>query len=366
MNSVAELKVRLQSLGVRLPQVEKGRRGGAGPAAGKSLIFGNTVANVPTRGWFTEGTPFDIVQNEDGFWIHENGKEITRVEFPKTPEFYSKETSDGISMRKVALLHGASCLASTVCQHCIYYGTPHACTFCGIGLSLELGDTIGEKSPAQLAEVAAAAKEEGIADHVTLTSGTLAEKNKGIERQLKAAKAIKESSGLPVHVQMEPLKDLSIIEEMPSWGVDTVGIHIESLDDKVLKRHAPIKAKLGFQDFMRNWEKALEVLGSNQVDTFIIAGLGEDLKVTSERMREITELGVYPFVVPLRPIPGTPLERERPPSVEHMLELLTKSAEIVRDSGLEWKKSKAGCIRCRACSALPDVVDGIDITTKKD
>jgi len=359
MNSVAELKIRLQSLGVRLPQIEKGRRGGAGPAAGKSLIFGNTVANVPTWGWFTEGTPFHIAKEGDDFWIFEGDQKIIKVRFPKTPDFYSKNTTDGVSMKKVALLHGVSCLASTVCQRCIYYGTPKACSFCGIGLSLKLGDTIEEKTPQQLAEVAAAAKEEGAVNHVTLTSGTLRGKNKGVERQLMAAKAIKEAAGLPVHVQMEPLSDMSIIEEMPSWGVDTLGIHIESLDDKILEKHTPIKARLGFDSFMRNWEKALDVLGKNQVDTFIIAGLGEDINKTLDRIKIIAELGVYPFIVPLRPIPGTPLEKERPPSKGHMLALLESAAEIVRDAGLDWKKSKAGCLRCRACSPLPDVVDGL-------
>jgi len=357
MNSIAELKIRLQSLGVKLPQMEKGRRGGAGPAAGKSLIFGNTVANVPTQSWFTKDSPFSIVQEGEYFWILENGKKVTKVTFPKTPKFYSMSTSDGTPMKKIALLHGASCLASTVCQKCIYYGTKNACDFCGIGLSLEMGDTVEEKSPQQLSEVALKAKEEGAVNHVTLTSGTLRGKNKGLEKQLMAARAIKDLAGLPVHVQMEPLSDLSILDELPSWGVDTIGIHIESLDDQVLERHTPIKARLGFNNFMRNWEKALDVLGKNQVDTFIIAGLGEDVNLTLERIKTITDLGVYPFIVPLRPIPGTPLESYRPPPVAHMKELLERAAEIVRDSGLDWKKSKAGCLRCRACSALPDTVD---------
>ena len=63
---------------------------------------------------------------------------------------------------------------------------------------------------------------------------------------------------------------------------------------------------------------------------------------------------MYPFVVPLRPIPGSMLENEKPPAPERMHLLYEKVAEVLHDGGMSWRKSKAGCVRCRACSALPD------------
>ncbi|MHC1609327.1 MAG: MSMEG_0568 family radical SAM protein, partial [Candidatus Methanofastidiosia archaeon] len=61
MYKTPELKARLQSLGVSLPSMDKGRKGGAGPAAGKSLIFSGTVANVPTQSTFVSESPFSIL-----------------------------------------------------------------------------------------------------------------------------------------------------------------------------------------------------------------------------------------------------------------------------------------------------------------
>jgi len=354
MYKTPELKARLQSLGVSLPSMDKGRKGGAGPAAGKSLIFSGTVANVPTQSTFVSESPFSILFDDGKYWITEKGNKLVKVTFPKAPHFYEKQTSDGVPMKKIALLHGANCLASTVCQKCVYYGTKNACSFCGIELSLLSGDTIAEKTPEQLSEVAIAAKDEGIVSHVTLTSGTQSGPDKGLGKMVAAANAIKDATGMPVQVQIEPFKDLSLLDDLPSGGVDSIGIHIESLDEGVLALHAPIKAKLGLSSFISMWDKTTEVLGENQVESFVIAGMGEDIRRTLQNMKKMVGAGAYPFIVPLRPIPGTKLQHERPPPPEKMIPYLEKASEIVHDGGLSWKKSKAGCLRCRACSPLPD------------
>ena len=60
------------------------------------------------------------------------------------PRFYDLTTADGIPYWKIALLHLDS-LASTVLQTCAYWGNADQCTFCGIGVSLAAGRTIGEE-----------------------------------------------------------------------------------------------------------------------------------------------------------------------------------------------------------------------------
>jgi len=87
------------------------------------------------------------------------------------------------------------------------------------------------KTPEQLSEVAIAAKDEGIVSHVTLTSGTQSGPDKGLGKMVAAANAIKDATGMPVQVQIEPFKDLSLLDDLPSGGVDSIGIHIESLDE---------------------------------------------------------------------------------------------------------------------------------------
>jgi hypothetical protein len=37
-----------------------------------------------------------------------------------------------------------------------------------------------------------------------------------------------------------------------------------------------------------------------------------------------------------------------------MIDIYEQAAALLEASGLSWRKSKAGCVRCGACSGLPD------------
>ena len=63
--------------------------------------------------------------------------------------------------------------------------------------------------------------------------------------------------------------------ELKEAGVDTVGIHIESFDFKILSQVAPAKAAMGLERYEKAWKMAVEIFGPNQVSSFLIVGLGE-------------------------------------------------------------------------------------------
>ncbi|RZN68948.1 MAG: MSMEG_0568 family radical SAM protein [Candidatus Methanolliviera hydrocarbonicum] len=344
-----DLKIDLQSNGIRVLAGNKGRKGGAGPAGSNMFIFGNTVTSAPTFAKFVSKSPYSIeLEGERGI-LRRGDKEITKVRVPR-PRFYDLKTKDGIPHKKIALLHGEDCLATTVVQRCIYWNTPERCKFCGIELSKEV--TLEVKKPEELAEVAEAAKRLDGVTHTTLTTGTIRERDKGIEMLSKCASAIKDSAGISVHVQFEPPKDLACIEDLYENGVDTVGIHIESFDKEVLGYIAPAKAKIGIERYVEAWKRSVDIFGENQVSSFIIAGLGESDESIIDGSKILSDLGVYPFVLPLSPIPGTYLEDEVPPSFKRMKNIYEAVSNTIKDANLSWKKSKAGCVRCRACSAL--------------
>ena len=350
------LKTELLCLGARVSGLDKGRKAGAGPAAGGMFLFGGRVANVPTQSWFVSASPYSVEaenENVDGrYAIKRNGKRIIEVKFPHA-KFHALKTKKGIPYNKIALLHGADCLATTTIQTCVYWNTPKRCKFCAIELSLQNGATIARKKPEDLAEVAIAAKKMDHVTHVTLTTGTTATPDKGINYLAETARAIKEATGLPIHAQFEPPKELSMIDALYD-SVDTVGIHVESFDREVLKEVAPCKVEIPFQHYVNAWKRSVDIFGYCQVSSYVIAGLGENNESIIEGSKLLAELGVYPFIVPLRPIPGSLLENEKPPSPDRMRYIYEAVAEILHDGGISWRKNKAGCVRCRACSALPD------------
>ncbi len=347
-----DLKLDLLCLGARVPGMDKGRRAGAGPAAGGMFLFGGTVANVPTQSWFVSQSPYSVDAEDGKYVISKNGERVTEVKFVQA-KFQDLKTEEGIPYYKIALLHGADCLATTTKQTCVYWNTPNRCKFCTIELSLRNGATIAKKKPEQLAEVAVAAKRLDHVTHVTLTTGTTPTPDKGINHLLETAHAIKEATGLPIHAQFEPPEELSTIDNLYG-AVDTVGIHVESFDRAVLKEIAPCKADIPFARYTEAWKRSVAIFGDTQVSSYVIAGIGETDESIIEGSRILAELGVYPFIVPLRPIPGSMLEAKRPPSPDRMRYIYKEVAEILHDTGMSWRKNKAGCVRCRACSALSD------------
>ena len=347
----ATLLTELQSWGVRIEEGLDGRRGGAGPSDAGMVYIEGTPVTFPFISEYVSDSPFVLRLEGEDWSLYRDDRRLARAEVPPQPKIYDLETADGIPYWKIALLHLDS-LASTVIQTCIYWGNEDQCRFCGIELSLEAGRTIPVKTPEQLAEVAKAAKVlDGAAD-VTLTTGTTRGPDKGALYLAKCAKAIKEASGLSVQVQFEPPDDPSLLEVVKDAGVDAIGMHVESFDPQVLASVAPAKARTGVEGYFQAWERAVELFGRGQVSTYVILGMGEDPDITTAGCRRAVDMGVYPFIVPLRPVPGSLMEDLMPPPPDYVESMYRQVVPYVVSHGLGSWDVRAGCARCQACSVM--------------
>jgi radical SAM protein (TIGR04043 family) len=349
--SLGRILVDLQRYGVHVADNPHGRVGGAGPSdAGMVWVEGRPVT-FPFVSDYVARSPFVLEPEGDQWALFRDGRRLAGVVVPPRPHYYDLRTSDGIPYWQIALLHLDS-VASTVIQTCLYWGNEDQCHFCGIELSLEAGKTIPVKKPHHLAEVARAAKELDGAVDVTLTTGTTNARDKGALYISKCAQAIKAVVDLPVQAQFEPPDDLAVLDVVRDRGVDTVGIHVETFDQGVLDRIAPAKGRIGVEGYFRCWERALELFGPGQVTTYVILGMGEDPEVTVEGCRRAVDMGVYPFVVPLRPIPGSIMEDLPTPPPEYVEWMYRQVAPYVSARGLGAAEVSAGCARCKACSSM--------------
>jgi radical SAM protein (TIGR04043 family) len=348
---LGQLITELQSKGLRVERPFETRRGGAGPADAGMIWVEGVAVTVPVGASYVAGSPFALRREDEGWGIYRDGARVATADPLERPRFYDLATADGIPYWKIALLHLDS-LASTVLQTCTYWGTSDQCAFCGIELSLQADRTIAVKRPDQLAEVAVAAKELDQVVDVTLTTGSTAAPDRGARYLGRCARAIKQATGLPIEGQFEPPADLGVLDEVHDDGLDSVGIHVESFDPEVLARIAPGKARTGIDGYFRAWERAVEVFGAGQVSTYVILGMGEDPDVTVEGCRRAVDLGVYPFVVPLRPVPGSLMGDCMPPSADYMDRVYRQVAPYLVARGLGSGDVRAGCARCQACSAI--------------
>ena len=348
---LGRLITELQSRGLRVEQPFETRRGGAGPADAGMIWVEGVAVTVPVGAEYVASSPFVLRREDEGWGIYRDRARIATADPLERPRFYDLTTADGVPYWKIALLHLDS-LASTVLQTCTYWGTTDQCRFCGIELSLEAGRTIAVKRPDQLAEVAVAAKElDGVVD-VTLTTGSTSAPDRGARYLGRCARAIKQATGLPIEGQFEPPADLGVLDEVHDDGLDSVGMHVESFDPDVLARIAPGKARTGIDGYFRAWERAVEVFGAGQVSTYVILGMGEDPELTIEGCRRAIDVGVYPFVVPLRPVPGSLMGDCLPPAPDYMDRVYRQVAPYLVARGLGSGDVRAGCARCQACSAI--------------
>ena len=348
---VAALITDLQSRGLRIETAVERRSGGAGPSDSGLIWIEGVAATVPTGTDWSETSPYVLRAEDEGFGIWRDGERLAGATAGRRPRYYDLATADGVPYWKIALLHLDS-LASTVLQTCAYWGNADQCAFCGIGLSLAAGRTVAKKRPEDLAEVAVAARDLDGAVDATLTTGSTTAPDKGALYVGRCGAAVKEASGLPVEVQFEPPADLDVIDRVADMGIDSVGIHVESFDPAVLARVAPAKARTGIEGYFAAWERAVARFGEGQVSTYVILGMGEDPDVTVEGCRRAINIGVYPFVVPLRPIAGSLLEDRLPPSSEYMETVYRRVLPYLQARGIGASGVAAGCARCQACSAL--------------
>jgi radical SAM protein (TIGR04043 family) len=357
-DELAALISDLQSRGLRVEVPMERRQGGAGPTDSGMLWVGGFPVTVPSGDAASEGSPYTLKAIDEGYAIFRDGVRVVEAATQRRPRFYDLETSDGIPYWKIGLLHLDS-FASTVVQTCAYWGNADQCKFCGIALSLEAGRTIVKKSPEQLAEVACAAKELDGAVDATLTTGSSNGIDRGARYVARCGRAVKEASGLPVEVQFEPPRDLAILDEVADMGVDSVGIHVESFDPTVLSHVAPAKARTGIERYFEAWERAVAVFGRGQVSTYVILGMGEDPDLTVEGCRRAVDIGVFPFVVPLRPVAGSLMEDVLPPDPGYTASVYRRVAGYLVAHGMHAGVAKAGCARCQACSALGSTVSAL-------
>ena len=351
------LLTELQVNGVVDPSVpgNQGRRGGAGPSDHRALTIDGTTVMVPVYNTVSQASPYRLNHEGDGSLGLRLGDSavLANVQAPPEPAFYGLSTAEGIPYRSIALLHSRDVLATTLLQTCIRFrDRSQSCQFCAIEQSLEGGRTVVRKTPQQMAEVAEAAVRLDGVRQLVMTTGTPNSDDRGARVMAETAAAVKARVNLPIQAQCEPPEDPSWYQTMKDAGVDSLGMHLEVVDEAVRRRILPGKSELSLERYYDAFAQAVAVFGRGQVTTYLLAGLGDSAEGLITCSERLIQLGVYPFVVPFVPIAGTPLQDHPAPSTAFMVEVYSAVAALLRASDLSAAAMAAGCAKCGACSAL--------------
>ena len=369
-SSLGRLVTELQVRGVVDAAVpgNPGRRGGAGPSDHRALTIDGHTVMVPVYNAISQASPYRLeagpasggiagaavlLQTDPSAAESAEALALAQAQTPPEPAFYGLSTADGVPYRSIALLHGRDVLATTLLQTCIRFrDRSESCQFCAIEQSLEDERTVVRKTPQQLAEVAEAAVRLDGVRQLVMTTGTPNSDDRGARLMAKAAAAVKARVDLPIQAQCEPPQDPIWYARMKQAGVDSLGMHLEVVEEEVRRRILPGKSELTLENYYTAFEQAVAVFGRGQVSTYLLAGLGDSAEALIACSERLIQLGVYPFVVPFVPIAGTPLQHHPAPSTEFMVAIYRAVAALLRQSDLSAEAMQAGCAKCGACSAL--------------
>ena len=347
-------------------EIDFGRKGGAGPSGGRYFLLEDNKTLVNVALWDNSKRSNlllgEFKENQQSFEVYDkrDDRNFCNLKILENPKYYGSDhrTSDGIEMKKIALVHGIDCVATTIYQKCAYWECGEGCQFCGIQVSLDSGATIVEKTAKQISEVMTAAKQENRCKHVTLTSGSPAGEDKGAERYIQVLQGIKKvHPDIPLHIQLEPVK-YELLSRLKEAGADTIGIHMEVMDDLLRSVITPGKYKIPYEKFTESWKNAIEIFGENQVETYLLTGFGESRIDFIDDLEKVVSLGVIPFITPVRCVPG---RKKVMPTMNYnaLLEIYLNAAKLLREYGVNPLENKAGCVKCGGCSAINEAYKAI-------
>ena len=190
---------------------------------------------------------------------------------------------------------------------------------------------------------------------LVMTTGTSNGPDRGARHLARCVTAVSDVlPRLPIGVQIEPPADLSWLRKLHAAGTTAIGIHVESLDQAVRERWTPGKATVGLERYDEAWTEAVRVFGRNRVSTFLLIGLGENPDELVAGAKRLIGMGVYPFVVPYRPLQGALAHADGVPAPSHELvaDVTDRVATALQRAGMRGAEQGAGCAACGACSVL--------------
>jgi len=349
-----ELEIELFCRGMRLdatcfsnPDAHRINRTRAGLGSGLEIVIPARPkpiwVNVPVVEAFAQQSPFAL-QLENGAFriIDSRDKAEYPVQLPPAPDWYSRQTSTGIEMRRIGVLQG-NYLGIYVSNRCLYWSwTPSlACKFCTTGENVGFAEE-SHKSVTDVVEVARAARQESNSIFTHFNTGYHYEDRAdrevihGLRQCEPFVRAVREQVGGFIGVQAVPVKRASFHEydALIEAGVDHFSFCYEFEDPEVFARICPGKAKtIGQHAFFNAMEFTSQRLGKGRVSGEIIAGV-EPIAATKRGIDRIVNAGAFPTVCIFRPTIDSEMQDVPPPDPEAMKEVFAYLYEACRRASI--------------------------------
>ncbi len=288
---------------------------------------------VPVGQPFTEESGISLTVTNDAAVLHCGG-EVQPVQLVEAPHFYSRKTRGGARMGSFASLHDRLLMLHPL-MGCGFFARPGmACGYCQYDSMLNQAEP-PLRDPLELVEVVRAALTERDIDTVYLYNGAAPGEDAGLSRLIPVIALLRKHLGQQqIALETVAPHDVGIIDELYAAGLDIFVCNLEVNDAARFAEVCPGKQQEGGQQAVwKALEHARAIFRSGSVVSHLIVGL-EPLASTLEGMRKLVNCGVVPLLTPFRPLPGTPLADQCPPSLDDVEQALLHQYELLAASHL--------------------------------
>jgi len=129
---------------------------------------------------------------------------------------------------------------------------------------------------------------------------------------------IKSRVTVPISVSCQPLNPEKM-RGLADAGVNRISIALDAATEKIFDRvkGQNIGGPYRWERQRKALNEAVKVFGEGSVSTHLIVGLGETEKEICQTIQWCVDSGIYPGLFAFTPIPGTALENNPQPSLNH-------------------------------------------------
>ncbi len=287
-------------------------------------------------------TPF-ILRREGGtLYLYLNDFRLLPVEYERRPDYYSRTTSTDVLMPHIGPHRLRRQVLFEYNAYCQFFSDNTQCLFCGIisEKPLHHGHYQGQfiASPDEIAEVAAAAYEDGAVTELQITGGVLPERAE-FDYILDVGEAICARLGTDSipngQAVLVPPPDLDGIDRLRDAGWEEVAFNLEVWDERLWPGIVRGKdAALPREKWLESLEHAAKLFGFGKVASVLIAGL-EPKESHWAGVEWLAERGIHGVPIPWSPTPGSPLQGHQSPTAAWHLEVAARSLDIWEAHGLD-------------------------------
>ncbi|KXK39448.1 MAG: Radical SAM superfamily protein [Candidatus Hinthialibacteria bacterium OLB16] len=312
----AWLKLDLYCKGIRLsegclPKDTHGRpilRTRAGLGSGIELILPeNLWTNVPVTEEFAADSPYELIHDQHGYFVHYEGERLVEVGIAPRPLWYDQQSRSGKRMDRIGTLQGTylAIYPAAVCEY--WKESPRVnCRFCSVGLNLGYDDA-DDKTIEDIMDVVHAAREETGITYVDFNTGHYTGETY-LDILEPMIRRIKAETDLFIGVQTPPHHDLSRYDRLQAIGVNRVSFCFELFDQDTFEKICPGKNReYGLQRYLDAVEYCAQLSRKGTwknpwvANGEIIVGL-EPPEASIRAIDWMTSIGAIPTVCVFRPL----------------------------------------------------------------